>query len=196
MDITEVILHQHAEQRRMFSMLEEWPRDDENGLDALWKRLEILLEVHAEAEERYFYPELVKLGEGAGDADSVEEEVEDAIKDHNEIRDAIAAVTPHPVGTSEWVAAVGAVNLANGDHMAEEEREGLTDFRRRASLQLRHDLAVAFAAFEASHYTGVRPVDIDPQVYVRETERAIAAPGGPGRPDGSLGIGGLGRGPA
>ena len=68
MDITEVILHQHAEQRRMFTMLEEWPRDDEDGLDALWKRLEILLEVHAEAEERFFYPELVKLGEGAGAA--------------------------------------------------------------------------------------------------------------------------------
>ena len=73
MDVTEVILHQHAEQRRMFAMLEEWPRDDEDGLDALWKRLEILLEVHAEAEERFFYPELVRRGEGGGDADSMEE---------------------------------------------------------------------------------------------------------------------------
>ncbi len=46
--------------------------------------------------------------------------------------------------------------------MGEEEREGLTDFRRLASLQLRHDLAVAFAAYEARNYAGVQPVDKDP----------------------------------
>lgn len=175
MDITEVILHQHAEQRRMFTMLEEWPRDDEDGLDALWKRLEILLEVHAEAEERFFYPELVKLGEGAGDADSVEEEVEDAIKDHNEIRDTIAGVARQEVGTPGWHEAIASVNLANGDHMAEEEREGLTDFRRTASLQLRHDLAVEFIGFEARCYQLVKPRDRDPATYVRDTERDAGA---------------------
>ena len=61
MDITDVILHQHAEQRRMFAMLEQFPRDDTEGLGALWTRLEIFLETHAEAEERYFYPELLRL---------------------------------------------------------------------------------------------------------------------------------------
>ena len=54
--------------------------------------------------------------------------------------------------------AVAAVNVANGDHMAEEEREGLTDFRREASLQLRHDLAVAFTGFEARHFCVTAPV--------------------------------------
>ena len=66
------------------------------------------------------------------------------------------------MGSDEWYAAVAAANLANSDHMAEEEREGLTDFRRLASLQLRHDLAVAFAAFEARHFAGVPSVDKDP----------------------------------
>ncbi len=77
--------------------------------------------------------------------------------------------------------------------MAEEEREGLTDFRRRAGLQLRHGLAVAFAAFEARHFAGVPAVDKDPEAYVREAERNLAAPGDAGRPDGSLGIGSLGK---
>src|SRR5450756_2958585 len=52
---------------------------------------------------------------------------------------------------------VAGANLANGDHMAEEEREGLTDFRRLAGLQQRHDLAVAFAAFAARNFAGVQP---------------------------------------
>jgi hypothetical protein len=168
MDITEVILHQHGEQRRMFSMLEEWPRDDADGLDALWKRLEILLEVHAEAEERFFYPELVKLGKGAGDADSVEEEVEDAIKDHNEIRDAVKAADGPAVGSEEWWTAVWDARKANDDHMAEEEREDLLDFRHHADLQTRHDIAVQFLTYEAKHYAGIPIRDKDPQEYIAE----------------------------
>ena len=155
----------------MFSMLEEWPRDDTDGLDALWKRLEILLEVHAEAEERFFYPELVKLGKGAGDADSVEEEVEDAIKDHNEIRDAIRAVRGSTAGSHEWWKAVTDANLANSDHMAEEERQDLTDFRQQTDLALRHEIAVQFLRFEAEHWaTGVKPVDKDPEEFVEDNQ--------------------------
>jgi hypothetical protein len=170
-DITEVISHQHDEQRRMFAMLEEWPRDDHEGLAAVWQRLAILLETHAEAEERFFYPELVKLGKGAGDADSVEEEVEDAIKDHNEIREAIRAVRRSAAGSQPWWKAVTEANLANSDHMAEEERQDLTDFRQQAELELRHEIAVRFLRFEAEHWaTGVKPVDKDPEDFVAGNE--------------------------
>jgi Hemerythrin HHE cation binding domain len=195
-DITQLILDDHHEQRRLFAILEQVDSADTGTLEAVWARLSAFLEVHAAAEEEIFYPELLRVGMSAGRAGSAEEETLDAIHDHNDIRDAIAAVAGHRVGTSEWFAATAAVNLANGDHMAEEEREGLTDFRRRAGLQLRHELAVAFAAFEARHFAGVRPVDRDPEVYVREAERDIGARGGTGRPDGSLGIGNLGKGPA
>ena len=171
MDITEVILHQHAEQRRMFGMLEEWPRDDHAGLESLWQRLAILLEVHAEGEERFFYPELVKLGKGAGDADSVEEEVEDAVKDHNEIRDAIRHVARAAPGSDEWWKAVLEANIANSDHMAEEERQDLTDFRQQVGLHERHEIAVRFLRYEAQNWArGVTPEDKDPQEYLEANE--------------------------
>jgi hypothetical protein len=171
MDITDVILTQHAEQRRMFAILEEWPRDDTAGLAALWQRLEILLEVHAEAEERFFYPQLVRLGKGGGDADSMEEEVEDAVKDHNEIREAIREVRKVETGSDAWYAGVLDANVANSDHMAEEERQDLTDFRQHASLELRHDLAVQFVRFEAEHWaTGVPVKDKDPEQFVEDNE--------------------------
>jgi len=131
------------------------------------------------------------MSAGGTGASGAEEETLDAIHDHNDIRDAIAAVAGHQPGSSGWYAAIAAVNLANGDHMAEEEREGLTDFRRRAGLQLRHELAVAFTAFEARHYAGVPVVDKDPQTYVRDAEREIASPGSADSPDGSLRIGSL-----
>ncbi|AXH96468.1 hemerythrin domain-containing protein [Ornithinimicrobium avium] len=167
MDITEVILHQHAEQRRMFGMLQEFPRDDTEGLAAVWERLQILLETHAEAEERYFYPELLRLGTGAGDAASAEEEVQDAVKDHNDIREAIRQVTDAEPGSDAWWTAVTDCDLHNSEHMAEEERQDLADFRQRTSLQLRHEIAVAFLRYESlKAATGIAPKDKDPQGYV------------------------------
>lgn len=168
MDITQLILDDHHEQRRLFAMLQEIGPGNTDALAAVWKRLAALLDLHAAAEERLFYPALLKLGRGSGDDETPEAETEDAIDDHNEIRDAVAAVADHQVGSDGWYEAIAAADEANGDHMAEEEREGLKDFREHASLQTRHDLAVAFAGFEAAHVTGVDAEDKDPQAYIDE----------------------------
>ncbi len=169
MDITLVIEMQHAQQRRMFGVLEEWPRDDHEGLAALWRQLAIFLENHAEAEERYFYPELLTLGTGAGDAPSADEEVLDAVKDHNLLRAAVRRACALPAGSAQWWEAVVDANVQNSEHMGEEERQDLADFRQRASLELRHEIAVAFLRYEALHACDeVAPVDKDPQEYVQE----------------------------
>ena len=168
MDITQLILDDHHEQRRLFAIIEQIDDADTKSLGVVWSRLAAFLEVHAEAEEQLFYPALLKLGKGAGGKPTAAAETEDAIKDHNEIRDAVAEVANHRVGSAPWRKAVAAANEANGDHMAEEEREGLTDFRQHAALALRHELAVKFAAFEARHVTGVPAVDKDPDAYIAE----------------------------
>jgi hypothetical protein len=190
MDITQLILDDHYEQRRRFAMLEQMDPGDTAALGAVWSRLAVFLEVHAAAEEQLFYPELLAAGlaGGATGTQTAEAETLDAIHDHNDIRDAVRAVADHEIGSAGWYAAVAAANLANSDHMAEEEREGLTYFRRHASLQLRHDLAVAFATFEARNFAGVPVVDKDPEAYVHDAEEQV---GGEGRPDGSLRIGSL-----
>ena len=185
MDITQLILDDHHEQRRLFAMLEQISRADTEVLSALWGRLAVFLELHAAAEEEIFYPALLQVGLAARRRSGVEDETLDAIHDHNDIRDAVAEVAKHPVGTDGWYTAVAGANLANSDHMAEEEREGLTDFRREVSLHQRHDLAVAFAAFEARNYQGVTPEDKDPEAYVRAEEEGAELP------PGSLGIGGM-----
>ncbi len=169
MDITEIIQHQHDEQRRMFAYLEQWPREDHEGLAALWKRLAILLETHAEAEERYFYPELLRLGTGGADAESTEEEVEDAVKDHNEIRAAVRAADEHEAGSDRWWTAVIDANVHNSDHMGEEERQDLADIRQQATLELRHEIAVSFLRYESQKASaGIDSVDKDPEEYVDE----------------------------
>ncbi len=167
MDICEIILDQHHQQRRLFAALEEFPRDDLDGLAAIWRQLETLLELHAEAEERYYYPELVKIGTGAADAESNVEQIGDALKDHNELRDAIGRVREAPTGSEAWWTAVIDANTTNSDHMAEEERQDLADFRQQASLELRHELAVRFLKHVAQHQgERVTAENVDPEDYI------------------------------
>jgi hypothetical protein len=167
MDITQIIVDDHTEQRRLFALIEQLQPSDKDALRTVWARLRGLLDTHARAEELHFYPELLKLGRGADD-ESPDEETRDAIKDHNEIRDSAEKVEKEELGSDQWFAAVAAANKANSDHMAEEERQGLTDFRRHANLALRHQLGVKFIGFEMEHLTGIQPVDLDVDQYVRE----------------------------
>src|SRR5690606_21513899 len=170
MDITQLILDDHAEQRRLFSLIEQIDAKDVEALEAVWGRLSAFLDVHAEAEERFFYPQLLKRGEGANDAEdgTVEGETEDAIEDHNKLRDAVKAANKFKIGTAAWLEAVGEDNVVNSKHMGEEERQGLTDFRRNAPLKARHELAVQYVAFEAEHLLGVKPVNKDPEAFVEK----------------------------
>jgi iron-sulfur cluster repair protein YtfE (RIC family) len=177
MDITEEIRRQHEEQRHLFALLDETDRGDERALAALWSRLAALLEVHAEAEERHFYPALLARGTQAGQGEQAGGDTKDAVKDHNHIRDAVREARRHRVGTESWWQAVGRAREENSDHMAEEERDDLPFFRRHADLQTRHDLAVRFLVYEAEHSQGIRPEDKSPDQYVHD-HTAVRAGGG------------------
>ncbi len=169
MDITQLILDDHHEQRRLFAILEQVDRSDTKALGGIWARLSAFLEVHAEAEERHFYPSLLRVGTGAGGKASADAETEDAIKDHNEIRDAIAEAATHEPGSAEWWKAVRSCEEENSDHMAEEEREDLVDFRQHADLQTRHDIAVQFIVYENQNAArGIPLENEDPKQYVAE----------------------------
>ena len=159
-DITQLIMNDHEELRRRFAEL-----DDAKGtarLGDLWAGLGILLEAHAAAEEAVFYPALLKKG------DEAEEETEDAISDHTEIRDAVAAAARHDVDSEAWWEAVGAARTENSDHIAEEEREALPDFRANVSMDERARLGREFEEFRYAHPTGE---DVD---HPRDAQRYIA----------------------
>jgi hypothetical protein len=168
MDITQLILDDHHEQRKMFALLDEVDRDDTDSLAAIWERLRILLEVHAAAEEELFYPRLLEVGEGATDAYDAEEETEDAISDHNDIRAGIAEAERHDVGTPGWWQGLSTTREENSKHMGEEERQALADFRRHTEDSERRRLGVAFAAFEARHAGGIDYESKDPDRYIAE----------------------------
>lgn len=147
MDIAQLILADHERQRQGFALLDEARATaaDDSLLTSLWAGLRHLLSVHADAEEALFYPQLLVVGREA------EDETDDAIGDHNQIRDGIRRTDEQAVGSTSWWDAVADTRVANSDHMGEEERGALAEFRRHASLEERQALGPRFAAFEADH---------------------------------------------
>ena len=186
-DITMQILNDHNWFREQFARLDYLQARESTEPDALervWRPLADKLDVHAYIEEKIFYPQLLQRG-----VDDPEGETLDAIGDHNDIRDGVREADAATIGTDEWWAAVGRTREANDEHMGEEEREGLSDFRRHAPAGLREALGAQYAEFMAEHPTtkGLAIVDRDPQGYVDDVEAAAGR-----RPnDGSLGIGSL-----
>ncbi|SPM33636.1 Hemerythrin superfamily protein [Mycobacterium rhizamassiliense] len=186
-EITMLILDDHEWFRGQFAKLDELQAQspvNHNALERVWRPLADKLDVHAYIEEKIFYPQLLQRG-----TDDPEGETLDAIGDHNDIRDGVRDANAAGVGTEQWWAAVGRTRVANDDHMGEEEREGLSDFRRNAPLGLREALGRQYREFMDQHPTtkGLPIVDRDPQRYIEEVEGAPPADRG----DFSLRIGSL-----
>jgi Hemerythrin HHE cation binding domain len=186
-DITMLILADHEWFREQFAKLDYLQAQtpvDPAALTRVWRPLGEKLDVHAYIEEQIFYPQLLTRG-----ADDPEGETLDAIGDHNDIRDGVRDANACQVGTQEWWAAVGRTREANDDHMGEEEREGLSDFRRHAPIGLREALGRQYRDFMIQHATakGLLIADRDPEGYVEELEDTAQ----PKRTDFSLRIGSL-----
>lgn len=162
-DIIALIYADHDWFRRQFFLLDEAGSVAE--MDAIWQPLATRLDIHAEAEETVFYPALLKLGGKVGDP---EDETDDAIDDHNKIRDAVRAAGKHEIGSDAWFEAVGKARKENGEHLDEEEREGMPDFIKSASHEVRHELAMKWLRFWQQHPDGegIDTGDRDPEAYI------------------------------
>jgi hypothetical protein len=161
-DIVELVYEDHDWFRRRFFYLDDAKSIDE--LRAIWEPLATRLDMHAEIEESVFYPALLKKGKAGDPGD----ETEDAIHDHNKIRDAVREARRHEVGTPGWFEAVGVARSENGEHLDEEEREAIPDFIKSASLDLRHELAMTWLRLYADHPAGkgIDSSDRDVEKYI------------------------------
>ena len=168
-DIIDLVYADHDWLRRQFFRLDDAKTKDE--LAAIWDALSNRLDAHAQAEETVFYPALLKHG-GSDDPGNPEgdpkDETEDAITDHNAIRDAVRESRKHEPGSEEWFAAVFQARKENGEHLDEEEREAMPDFIKSASLELRHELGMQWLRFTSDHETttGIDNRDKDADAYI------------------------------
>ena len=165
MDIADLVLNDHHRQRQSFALLDDIDRSDTDRLLAVWQDLAAFLETHAAAEELVLYPVVLKR------SDPTAAETEDAIEDHNKIRNAVARAATASVGSDAWWAAVGDARKENTEHMGEEEDQVLPDLRKHVPVQTRAELGLEFeAAKTARNAPLLDESDKDPQKYI-ETHR-------------------------
>lgn len=146
-DVIRLILDDHESFRARFAELEQL-RDDPTAAAAVWAPLAADLEVHASAEEQFFYPQLLKRVE------DIEDETEDAVSDHDEIRHGIRRAAGNEPGSDEWWAGIQDAREANDEHLAEEEADDLAPFLQKASLEVRQEVGEKFAAYKREHAHG------------------------------------------
>ena len=173
MDIIDLILADHARVRRLFAVLEDAARYEEQSgargmLSEAWARLAGLLERHADVEEEICYPALFQPGA------HTTAELQDAIADNGDIREAVREAQLHDADDKAWWRAVTAAVRVSSDHMASEEQGVLADFRRHARLELRDALGRQWVAFTTARN---RDAAMPGARRVRGSEAARAEPG-------------------
>lgn len=163
-DITHLILDDHDAFRRQFAQLDDL-RDDPGQAGPIFAGLAAFLEMHASAEEEHFYPALLKKGGEDG-----EEETDDAIGDHDDIRDGSRRAVDAEVGSEQWWQAVDDTRAANTEHMSEEEDGALAIARRTISREERERLGVKFQTYKIDHpgAKGLSGEDKDPKKYIEQ----------------------------
>ena len=161
-DIAVLILSEHDAFRRAFAEIDQLTDDGE--LASRWQELADELEVHASGEESIFYPALLH------EVDDSEGDTKHAIKDHNEIRDAVRAVADHELGTDAWWDAFRHAREVTVEHLEEEEHDVLPPFRESADEGQRGDLGMQWLAFLEEHQRarGLSGEDKDPEQYVEQ----------------------------
>jgi Hemerythrin HHE cation binding domain len=168
-DVTRLILDDHETLRRRFADLDDAQASgDRTAISAAWEPLADLLDLHAESEEQVFYPKLLEYGLRP----RAEDETEDAIDDHNKIRQGVRDAAVCEVGSAGWWEAVGRARTENSKHIAEEEREALSDFRLTVPLDERYELGLGWLRFRARHGgdSDIAGIDKDADDYIAEHE--------------------------
>ena len=163
-DIVVVIEREHDALRQQFRSLDRG--DSGAELEQAWRALVQLLEVHASGEEVVLYPNVVRaVGDGV-------EQTEEAVRDHNDIRDSIRAVDRYTPGSDSWWAALELARRVNEAHLQEEERDVLPSFRRSMDRGGREDLGRQWAVFHEEHQQA-RGLSLDhtaPEVVVEQED--------------------------
>ncbi len=161
-DITVVIEREHEALRRQFRDLKRDSGAGAGEVEQAWRALVQLLEIHASGEEVLLYPHLVKAVEDGA------EESQEAVHDHNHIRDSLRAVERHPVGTDSWWAAIELARRVNEDHLREEEQTILPSFRRNVPRHRREELGQQWVLFHQEHQEarGLSGEDTEPRAVI------------------------------
>lgn len=129
MDAFELLTTDHRRVSELFEQLEAQPEGTGGAREALFTQLKNELSIHADIEERIFYPALREHAE-------TRELVPEALEEHQTVKEMLAQLEMMPKDTAEWTDTL--IELReNVDHHVDEEESEIFEKAREAFGQSR-----------------------------------------------------------
>ncbi|MGI8449767.1 MAG: hemerythrin domain-containing protein [Streptosporangiaceae bacterium] len=154
-DIIELLLAEHGRLRRLMDAFDNAARHCQTfgvtWLGSVWERVAEFIEFHIEAEEEICYLAVFRTAQGGL------EQMDDAIADHDDIREALLEARLHAVTTQVWWQAVTAALRTCRDQLARYERGPLAEFGLQADPVLRNVLGYQWTSFTTARARDDRP---------------------------------------
>ncbi|HKP95582.1 MAG TPA: hemerythrin domain-containing protein [Fibrobacteria bacterium] len=129
MDVYKLLHEDHIKVKSLFKELEDTTERAVKTREHLFANLKMELTLHAEAEERFFYPRLEPPKE-------THELTLEALEEHKVVKTLLAELDEDDKGTEEWAAKL-TVLRENVEHHVKEEEEEL--FRKAKAVLSRED---------------------------------------------------------
>ncbi|AEV32303.1 hypothetical protein Oweho_1303 [Owenweeksia hongkongensis DSM 17368] len=115
MNIFEELRADHQKQRTLVKILAKTHGDSE-GRQEIFEKLKHELQIHATAEERYFYVPLMK-------EELTQEKARHSIAEHHEMDELIEELEKTDMSSPHWVAVAKKLEEKVNHHLDEEEQE-------------------------------------------------------------------------
>lgn len=137
MTIFDVLKQDHEKARYLFDKAEKAGKKEISTLQKLFSQLEEELELHMEAEERFFYSALEQDQE-------MRDKVLQAFEEHQVAKTMLGTFQALAVDDERWVAKMKVLGEIVEHHMQEEEREVFKMARKALGKEQQHEIAMAF----------------------------------------------------
>ncbi|HXN02403.1 MAG TPA: hemerythrin domain-containing protein [Candidatus Dormibacteraeota bacterium] len=144
MDAIELLKYDHKKVEKIFTAMES--KDDRQRL---FPELDRELSVHAEIEEKIFYP-------AAKEAEPTRDLVLESIEEHKQIKMVLADLEQTDKTTDEWGAALKVLKEDVMHHVGEEEDELFPKVRKILSKEQLEDLGRRMEELKMQLMAGVR----------------------------------------
>ncbi|WP_328321436.1 alpha/beta hydrolase fold domain-containing protein [Kribbella sp. NBC_00382] len=144
-DVDHMITNDHAAVNRLFEHIEAGRGDRQVLADQICFQVAL----HADAEERTFYPELQRLGRN--------DDAEELIAEHAEVKDLVKTVERTEPGEPEFERALAAIIKDIREHANEEETIFLPEMRYGAGAERMAELGEEFLAAKRTAPTYSHP---------------------------------------
>ena len=139
MNIFETLRQDHDIQRDLLKKLIDTSGDSKNR-DSLFNSLKKELEVHADAEERFFYKKLISW-------DRTQDKARHGIAEHHEIDELIAELEKTEYSSPSWLVTAKKLKEKVEHHLDEEEHQIFQMAGKVLSDSEKQDLAKKYANY-------------------------------------------------